>query len=144
MVGSMLRVNRLTDYGTVILGTLADNEGTMYTAAELAQLHQLTLPTVSKILKILSAQGIVKSKSGNGGGYLLARKATEITVAEVVTALEGPVAMTQCCLEQGLCDHEQECSMRGNWQKINSVIFAALGKMSIAQMNTSRCKLEKQ
>jgi len=135
----MLRVNRLTDYATVILGTLAENEGEVFTAAELAELHQLTLPTVSKILKILSAQGIVKSKPGTGGGYSLARAATDVTVAEIIAALEGPVAMTQCCLEQGLCDHESDCTMRGNWQKINNVVFDALGKISLAQINTSFC-----
>jgi FeS assembly SUF system regulator len=94
----------------------------------------LELPTVSKLLKTLSHAGLVESFRGVRGGYRLARAPEEITVADIVAAMEGPFGMTQCSVHSGLCDHEPHCAVRGNWRRISDAIETALRGVSLADM----------
>jgi FeS assembly SUF system regulator len=130
----MLRISRLTDYATVVMTCLAASPGDVLSTAQIAECTRLELPTVSKLLKLLGRAGLVESFRGVNGGYRLARAATDISLAEIVEALEGPLGMTECSVAAGQCDFEAHCSVRGNWQRINQAVGGALKAMSLADM----------
>ena len=92
----MLRMTRLTDYGTVVLAQLASNDSACVSAAEVAVASGIALPTVSKLLKSLAKAELVHSTRGAHGGYRLARPPQQISAAEVIDALEGPISITEC------------------------------------------------
>src|SRR5262245_19686885 len=130
----MLRVSKLTDYATVVMTCLcAAGEGVM-SAQALAERARLEVPTVSKLLKQLAQAGLVVSTRGINGGYRLARAPERITIADVVTAMEGPIGMTECSAHSGLCDLESHCGVRVNWQRINQAIAGALSSVTLADM----------
>jgi FeS assembly SUF system regulator len=95
-------------------------------------------PTVRKVLKTLAHAGIVDSVRGTHGGYALARPAADISVADVVIAVEGPIAVTECASEAtaGACDLEGRCNVQGPWQRISAAIRDALDKLTLADMAT--------
>jgi len=127
----MLRVSKLTDYGTVILARMALSPAATYSAASLAQ--QVTLPasTVSKLLKIMSRNGLLYSSRGKQGGYTLAKAPQEISLADIINALEGPIGLTECSIQSGLCQLESHCAIRQQWLGINGVIHKALQQVSL-------------
>jgi FeS assembly SUF system regulator len=130
----MLRVSKLTDYATVVMGHLALASDQVHSAAEVAHCTGIALPTTSKVLKALVRAGLLRSARGQGGGYSLARPAEQISVAQIVRSFEGPVGLTECGSSEGLCVQESVCSIRGNWQRINRLVLAALEAMSLADM----------
>lgn len=138
----MFRLSKITDYGILLLAHMAsrnaaasDSEtGDLATARELAEQVDLPLPIVSKILKSLAREGMIESHRGAKGGYRLRAEADRITVAEMISVLEGPVAMTECTASAGLCLHESSCSVRQPWQKINKVVQDALGDITLADL----------
>ena len=129
----MLRVSKLTDYATVIMTVLADGADVL-SAQDVAARAHLELPTVSKLLKQLAHAGLAESFRGVNGGYRLAREPAQITIAQIVTAMEGPIGMTECSAHIGLCDHESHCGVRVNWQRINQAIAHALASVTLADM----------
>lgn len=131
----MLRVNKLTDYATVILCHMALNFNKIYSAYEIANQLSIAQPTASKILKHLAAAHLVLSHRGASGGYQLNLPPDEISLSRVIIAMEGNVAMTECSLKQGLCEQETCCSVRQNWQKISFAILKALEGISIAELS---------
>jgi FeS assembly SUF system regulator len=130
----MLRVTKLTDYATVVLTALAVAPLRVHSAAELAERARLELPTVSKVLKPLAHAGLVTSFRGASGGYRLARPPGQITLIEIVEAIEGRLGMTECSGEHSNCEHESHCGLQGHWQRINGVIAQALRGVSLAEM----------
>lgn len=132
----MIRISKLTDYGVVILTHLADAKGeNPRTARNIAADVNLPLPTVSKILKTLGREGILVSQRGIKGGYTLSGPADGINVAEIIGALEGPIAMTECTIFGDVeCDHESDCPVRANWQIINQAVAKALSGITLADM----------
>ena len=130
----MLRITKLTDYATVVLTALADAPIRVHSAAELAEGARLELPTVSKVLKPLAHAGLVTSFRGAAGGYRLARPATQISLIEIVEAIEGRVGMTECSGEHSSCEHEPHCGVQGHWRRINDIISDTLRGMSLAEM----------
>lgn len=131
----MIRLTKLTDYSIVLMSRLAVEPAELATASSLAQATQVPAPTVSKILKVLSREGLLISHRGVHGGYGLARRPQDISVADVIAAMEGPIAMTECAdLEVGDCDLESFCLVRGNWQKINEAVRNALASISLEEM----------
>lgn len=130
----MLRVTKLTDYATLVLTALAESPDRVLSAAELAERARLELPTVSKVLKPLAHAGLVESFRGSNGGYRLARAAADISLIEIVEAMEGRLGMTECSGEHSQCEHESHCGVRGNWRHINDVVADALRGVSLAQM----------
>ncbi|MEE4303648.1 MAG: SUF system Fe-S cluster assembly regulator [Wenzhouxiangella sp.] len=130
----MLRISKLTDYATVLLAALAHRPDECVPASRLAELTKLETPTVAKVLKTLARSGLVASVRGVNGGYRLAEPPEEISVAGIVSAMEGPIALTECGLEPGLCSHESDCSLRGNWQKIGQAVESALAGLSLADL----------
>ena len=130
----MLRVSRLTDYATVVMTCIAAHPTDVLSTAQIAEETHLELPTVSKLLKALGHAELVESFRGVNGGYRLARPASTISLAEIVEALEGPIGMTECSVAEGQCDRESQCSVRGSWQRINSVLDQTLRAVSLADM----------
>lgn len=130
----MLRVTRLTDYATVVMTVLASQPEAVLSAAELAERSGLEVPTVSKLLKPLAQAGLVEGFRGVRGGYRLARPPAAITLCDIVEAMEGPLAMTECSLDDGECGISQQCGVRANWRRINDVVADALRGVSLAQM----------
>ena len=130
----MLRVSKLTDYATVVMTCLAGDGDGVVSAQALAERARLEVPTVSKLLKQLAQAGLVASTRGVNGGYRLARAAERITIADIVTAMEGPIGMTECSAHSGMCDLESHCGVRVNWQRINQAIAGALSNVTLADM----------
>jgi len=132
----MLRISKLTDYAVVLTTHLAGEAltGQVAPVRVLAESTGIPEPTASKVLKALSKAGIVDSVRGAHGGYRLARPAAAISVAEVIEALEGPIAVTECVDESTGCTHEAHCGVRGNWQRINAAVQGALDAISLADM----------
>lgn len=132
----MFRISKLTDYATVVLTLLAEQPQQVHSASDLAVRARLELPTVSKLLKPLAQAGLVESFRGASGGYRLARAASEITIAEIIRAMEGPLGVTECSVHEGACDHEAHCGVRGNWRRINEAVEAALRGIRLSDMLT--------
>lgn len=132
----MIRMTKQSDYGIVLMTRLAQLVDEVHNAAELAAETQLPLPTVSKILKLLARADLLESHRGVKGGYSLARDPERISVAEIISALEGPIAVTECIDDTpGECSQEPFCQVRGNWQQINQAIRQALEAISLAHMS---------
>ena len=130
----MLRVTKLTDYASVVLTVLASDPAAVLSASELAERAGLEAPTVAKVLKPLAQAGLVDGFRGANGGYRLARDAAEISLVEIVEAMEGPLGMTECSVHAGQCGIEDSCGVRANWRRINDVVADALRGVSLAQM----------
>ncbi|MDF1793705.1 MAG: SUF system Fe-S cluster assembly regulator [Thalassobaculaceae bacterium] len=131
----MLRLNRMTDYAIVILGHMAHDIGRVRTAAALSDSTSVPLPSVSKVLKIMAHSTLVTAHRGAKGGYSLDRPASAVTMTEIIQALEGPIALTACVdgAEES-CEVENSCFMRGNWNRVNAAIHAALDAVTLADM----------
>ena len=130
----MLRMGKLTDYATVVLASLAQEPAKHRAAADLAQRTRLSPPTVSKVLKGLQRAGLVISSRGAQGGYHLARPADQITAAQILDVLEGPVAITECSGVASRCGIERQCRVGGAWQRVNAAIRRALDDMTLYQL----------
>ena len=131
----MLRMSKLTDYGTLVLSDLAAGSGAPSSAGAVAGRTHLAAPTVSKLLKALARSGLVVSTRGAQGGYALSRSPEQITAADIIDALEGPVAITECSSHRGSCDLEAWCHVGGAWQRINRSIREALQQITLADLN---------
>lgn len=131
----MLRISKLTDYGTVVLSHLAQLEARLASASEIAAATGVGVATVSKILKSLGRAGLVTATRGAQGGYRLAHPADRITAADVIDALEGPVSITECSASDSHCGLEHMCNVGGAWQRINVAIRRALDDISLADLS---------
>ena len=131
----MFRLSKLTDYGIVLLAELAkEPTGPPRNARELATRVELPVPVVSKVLKAMARDGLLESQRGAKGGYSLTRQPEEVSVADMIAALDGPVAITECNVAPRLCEHEGSCAVRAPWQRINHVVEAALGKVTLKDL----------
>src|SRR5262245_10672368 len=130
----MIRLGRLTDYGIVLMAHLAGAGQGPHAARDIAAATQLPLPAVSKLLKWLAREGLLVSSRGIKGGYQLARPAEQITVPEMIAALEGPIALTDCNLHEGACSQEPRCHVRTPWQRINRAVHEALSRIRLADL----------
>lgn len=137
----MLRISKLTDYGTVVLGHLAQQEARRASASEIAAATGVGLATVSKLLKALGKAGLVTATRGAQGGYCLARTAEQITAADVIDALEGPVSITECSSNDSHCGLEHVCNVGSAWQRINVAIRRALDDISLADLSHASAPL---
>jgi len=138
----MIRMTKQTDYGFVLLSELAarpeeaaGGSHRVANAPELAHETRLPLPMVAKILKLLARHGLVDSHRGVKGGYSLARDPKQISAAEIVRALEGPVALTVCIDgSPGECERETFCAVRAHWQRINEAVDSALAGITLEDL----------
>lgn len=133
----MLRLSKMNDYAVVVLGHMTLRPGAVLTAPDVAEQVGLPASTVSQVLKRLAHAGLVASHRGAHGGYSLGRSPSDISVADLVEALEGPVALTACVDgAEGNCGVEAVCPMRGGWDRVNAAIRAALESVTLADMVT--------
>ncbi|MFA7664528.1 MAG: SUF system Fe-S cluster assembly regulator [Burkholderiaceae bacterium] len=131
----MLRVSRLTDYGTMIMSHMARSPDQLFSAADLAATLGLGAPTVAKVLKVLARGELVNGVRGLRGGYALARSPEQITVADIVDVLEErPFGLTECSTVDGLCDIEDVCGVRANWRLISDIVRRGLESVTLAEM----------
>ena len=141
----MFRLSKITDYGIVILAEMAQHSlaarsedasapAPNMNARELASHVDLPLPVVSKVLKALTRANILESQRGTKGGYSLAREPDELTVAEMIAALDGPLALTQCSQGPSVCALEATCSIKNPWQVINHVVQNSLASITLADL----------
>jgi FeS assembly SUF system regulator len=132
----MVRLGKLTDYGIVLMTCIARRQGaSLRTARDLARESQLPYSTVSKLLKELLQSGLLISHRGIKGGYVLAKQSHEISVVDIIAAIEGPMALTECSTDViGLCNLESCCPIKSNQQIINQAILGVLGKIRLSDL----------
>jgi FeS assembly SUF system regulator len=130
----MLRIAKLTDYATGLMVQMSLSPSRQVSAQQLAVELGLPQPTVAALLKKLGRAGLVASVRGAGGGYTLARAPRTISLTDVITAIEGPIALTACALGDGHCDLENGCATRLRWRAINQTVQATLAMMNLADM----------
>ena len=132
---AVIRITRETDYGIVLLArfALGTREGPR-TASELAEESHLPLAMVAKILKRLTRGGILVSQRGVKGGYRLSRRPQEISVTDMISVLEGRIAVTECSDPNGACDQQCWCQVHPSWQVINDAILDALALINLEDM----------
>lgn len=127
----MLRISKLADYGTVVMVYLAKRSQQLCNARDIALHTHLTVPTVSKLLKRLAVAGLLNSVRGVAGGYRLQRSAAEISVTEIIYALEEHRGLIECSMQPNDCSLQEFCHIQGNWRLINQAIEAALSSVSL-------------
>jgi FeS assembly SUF system regulator len=127
-------MGKLTDYGIVLMSRLAADDEVRHSAQTLAEAVHMPLPTVRKVLKLLSHAGLLDSERGAAGGYSLSRSPEDISVAEIITAIEGPIALTECVSSESHCDQETFCAVQTNWSRINDAVFHALDEVKLSHM----------
>jgi FeS assembly SUF system regulator len=138
----MLRITKLTDYGVVLMTHFAQRPTPAVLAAkDIAAETHIPFPMVSKILKLLVRHELLVSHRGTKGGYTLARPPESTTLADIIFALEGPIAMTECADDEhaGDCRIERSCAVRVNWQRISHEVRAALARVTLAEMSEPGC-----
>ncbi len=143
----MLRLSKLTDYAVVVLIRLSEDERghtrcgcaePVQTSPGIALATGVPEPTVAKVLKALAGANLVISQRGARGGYRLARGLGDIAVADVISAVDGPIALT-ACVDGGAggCDVQSMCAVRGRWDLVNEAIRAALTGITLADMRAA-------
>ena len=137
----MIKLGKLTDYAVVILGQLAkEGEKVSRSAHYLSGKTGVPEPTVAKVLKSLAKEKFVVSLRGSAGGYTLARPAEQISLAEIITALDGPIRIVSCVNGRAEdCKTQAICPVKGNWDNVNTVIRQALDSVKLSGMITTSC-----
>jgi len=130
----MIRLGKLTDYATVILSFMAKSQSHRYAALEISTATGIALPTVSKVLKSLLKAHLLSSMRGAKGGYVLMQAPEKITVASVITALEGPISLTECSSTDHGCEQVTTCQIGNNWRVVNQTVQKALESVTLADM----------
>jgi FeS assembly SUF system regulator len=135
-----MRLSSLADYAVVMMAAAARHCGgtCRLNATLMAEETGLPLPTVQKLVSKLSAAGLIESARGTGGGFRLARPPTAITVADIVEAIEGPIALT-ACVDTGKhdCAVEGACRVKPHWNAVNGAVKGALAGIPLSQLSAS-------
>jgi FeS assembly SUF system regulator len=134
-----MRLSNLADYAVVMLAAAARRGATRLSATCLAEETGVPLPTAQKLVGRLAAAGIIVSSRGTGGGFKLARCPADISLAEIVEAVEGPIAMTTC-VDHGRheCAVEQTCRVKPHWNAVNDAMRGALAGVSLASLASTQ------
>lgn len=131
----MIKLSKLTDYAVVVLAEMAKETGRQRTAGDLADATALPEPTVAKVLKLLSKGAVVTSIRGVNGGYRLDQNPGSLSIATVIAAMDGPIALTACVEGgEGVCAYEGNCAIKKQWEPVNVAMRAALENVTLAQM----------
>ena len=131
----MLRLNRMTDYAILILAALSARHDNVVSGAVLANDTQLNQPTIAKIAKALVKSGIITAERGVNGGYRLARSANDVNAADIIEAIEGPIALTACVEgADAPCETRHGCFMSGHWDEVNNSIRHALQEVTLDKL----------
>lgn len=132
-----MRLSSMADYAVVTMTAAARHcGGARVSAAQLADETGLPAPTVQKLVSRLTAAGLLRSSRGAGGGLKLARPAAAITLADIVEAVEGPIALTTCIdSERDSCSLDACCSVKPHWPVVNAAMRGALAGVSLTQLS---------
>lgn len=130
----MIILSKLADYGVIVATQLAAEPDQQMNAATLAERTRLPRATVAKLLKVLAHSGVVTASRGAAGGYRLARAAANISIAEVIAAIDGAIGVTQCSIHGPDCTRTDFCSTKPHWKRINDAVGTALSAMTLAEM----------
>ena len=130
----MLRMSKMADYAALMLATMAEQPESHHTAAELAEVTGISPPTVSKLLKTLGHADLLTSRRGVHGGYSLARAPAAISAVDVIEAIEGPLAVTECTISPGSCDLEPTCQLSSQWQLLSVAVRKALAEVTLKDL----------
>lgn len=134
----MLHFNRKTEYALLALEHmyhLEGEKGHITSAREVAQKYRIPYPLLAKVLQRLAAQGLVKAIHGTKGGYILAKRASEISVADVVSIFEGPVAVAECFKEDAEdCPQWDGCLIKDPFFELNRKIHELLTQTTIEDL----------
>ena len=130
----MLRIGKMTDYALVIMHQLAKSPASLLRMEELASATGLSLPTVRKLMRLLVSAGLVRSERGAKGGYQLSRFPEMINIAQVVKAVEGPLAITECCDDDSACELSGGCEVESHMPTLNELLVQILSTISLTDM----------
>ncbi len=131
----MIRLSRLTDYAIVVVAELSRTSSTLQTASNLADRTHIPEPTVAKVLKILTRGSVVESARGVNGGYMITRALNDITIGEVIEAMNGPLTLTACVDDDDSdCEIATHCLMKGRWNPVNAAIRTAFASVKLSDM----------
>lgn len=133
----MLKISKLADYATVIMHWLSTHSDERFSATVISKQIGIATPTVSKVLKLLNDAELVTSTRGTQGGYHLSRPAEQVSLANIISAVDGRPAITECGDSESCCRYDHHCEIRGNWQYINNVIYYVLDKLTLQDMTGS-------
>jgi Rrf2 family protein len=131
----MLRLSKKADYALMAMKHLALRvDAGASSAREIAEAYDIPIELMAKVLQRLARRGLLVSHQGTRGGYALARAATQISVADVIQAVEGPLAVTACSTEREICDQYSKCNVRDPLWRIKDRILTALSTCTISEM----------
>lgn len=131
----MLRLSNFADYGVVIMTAAARTEGELLAASQVSSQTGIPVPTVAKLMNHLARAGLLVSHRGVSGGFALARPASDTSLADIVEAIDGPIALTHCCAEDAArCDLHSRCAVRPHWEPVNRAVREALSGISLATL----------
>ena len=134
-----MRINKLTNFSNLVMTEIATMKSdTVHTDKVIYKRTKIPLPTVTRLLKTLSNEGLLDSQRGSQGGYSLSESASTISVASIIESIEGPIALTECSTNECACSYESSCNVELPWQKINNTVKTALEKISLAEMIQGR------
>lgn len=134
----MIRIGKLTDYSLVILSLLARSSQTLLSSNQVVEQTGIQKPTVAKLMKHLTHHGFLHAERGASGGYQLARSPKEISVVDIIKALEGPIALMQCNLGAENCAIAEQCPSKGPWQQINQILLETLSAVSLIDLQEGK------
>ena len=130
-----MRLSSMADYAIVMMIAAARHcGGARVNAVQLADETGLPAPTVQKLVSRLTAAGLLRSSRGAGGGLRLARPAAAISLADIIEAVEGPIAMTACHVGGHDCSLEDACAVRPHWPMVNEALRGALAQVSLRRL----------
>ncbi len=135
----MIKVSKMADYAVVVLAALARSDGQM-TASGISGQTGLPEPTVAKVLKLLSREEFLESIRGVNGGYKLSKASKEITIAKIISAVDGPISLTACVDDNdNSCGYQSRCAVKGRWNGVNHAVRGALESVTLADMMHNSC-----
>jgi FeS assembly SUF system regulator len=136
----MIKVSKMADYAVVVLTALARSDSALMTASGVSAKTGLPEPTVAKVLKLLSKESFLESIRGASGGYKLAKSPHDITVANIITAVDGPISLTSCVDDADQsCGYSGRCAVKGRWTGVNYAVRGALESVTLADMLSNEC-----
>jgi FeS assembly SUF system regulator len=135
----MIRLSRLSDYAVVLMSQLGEPSGHPASAQQVSAATGLSLPTVSKLLKLMHRAGLVHSTRGSQGGYVLAVPSAEITVAAIIEAVDGPISLTDCAIPGTACQLDGQCPTQHGWAKLNNTVRSAFVQVHLSDFRSHAC-----
>ncbi len=132
----MIKFSKMADYGVLLLGHFARHPEALASSTELAETYHMPRTVVSNLLKVFSRAGLLESRRGLYGGYRLARPADQITLLQVLSAIDGPVQLTECAGDESehACGYEDVCLSRSPMRAVHRRVVELLDAISLTEL----------